>query len=201
MIITIARQCGCGAVHVGKILSRRLGLVLYTRQMLKDMAGNQGLGDEMDYFFDERPVDNILMAISDYNEAQDEIKHRFSTLFNKIIGTQDCIVIGRCGNSIFSGRNDLVSVFLKGDRTTRIMNTAAEEGISTGDARRCVEETDDHRMMYHKYYTGLTWGNANDYDLCIDSLRLGAEMTADLIMAYAQNTVGHRKNTHKGVQE
>lgn len=184
MIITIARQCGCGALAIGEMLADRLGLVLYTRQMLMDMAREQGLENEMGYFFDERPVDDLLMAISDRNVARDEIKMRFRKFFHRMIGTQDCIVIGRCGNSLFADRPDLVSFFLKGNREQRVAHLAAVEGISRWQAERKVSETDDHRMSYHKYYTGLTWGNADDYDLCIDCLRLGAEATTDVMMAY-----------------
>lgn len=186
MIITIARQCGCNAFHIGEILSQKLGLTLYTRQMLLDKARLMGLGNEMEPFFNESPVDDILMAISDRNEAQDELKKRFKRLFNTIIGNESCIVTGRCGNSIFADRSDLVSVFLSGELSERIAATAASHGINEAQARELVSDTDDHRSLYHKYYTGLTWGNAQDYDLCINALRLGAEASAQIIAQYAQ---------------
>ena len=63
MIITIARQCGCGAVHVGKLLAEHYGIPFYTRKTLMDMAREHGVLDEMESFFDERPVDDILERI------------------------------------------------------------------------------------------------------------------------------------------
>lgn len=185
MIITIARQCGCGALHVGEQLAARLNLVLYTRQMLIDLAKQKGALDEMRYFFEERAMDDFIMALSDNAEASDDVKARFNKAFRNLIGDQDCIIIGRCGNSIFTHRHDLISVFLKGDKEQRIANTASEEHISTSDAEQFVTDTDDCRTQYHKYYTGLTWGDANDYDLCIDSCRLGTQRTADIIEQYA----------------
>lgn len=187
MIITIARQCGCGALRIGELLSKKLGLVLYTRQMLIDMAVSRGMGNEVQSFVDERPVDDILMAISDSYEASHDVKQRFCELFRNLIGSQDCIVIGRCGNSIFSHRSDLVSVFLKGAFEARVQATAFAKAISEAEARQLVCDTDDHRMLYHKYYTGLAWGAAADYDLCIDCLRLGYEASADLIADYASS--------------
>ncbi|MGN0213709.1 MAG: AAA family ATPase [Muribaculaceae bacterium] len=186
MIITIARQCGCGALHIGELLSKNLGLVLYTRQMLIDMAVSQGMGGDVQSFVDERQVDDILMAISDSYEANPDVKQRFCELFRNVIGNRDCIVIGRCGNSIFAGRDDLVSVFLKGDLSMRVKAIADAKGISANQAETIVNDTDDRRMLYHKYYTGLTWGAASDYDLCIDSLRLGSEACANLIAEYAR---------------
>ena len=189
MIITIARQCGCGAARIGELLSKQLGLVLYTRQMLIDMAMSRGMGDAVQSFVDEHPVNDILMAISDQFEATDEVKQRFCQLFRDVIGNRDCIIIGRCGNSIFAHRADLVSVFLKGDFEARVQATATAQAVDAAQARQLVSDTDERRMRYHNYYTGLTWGAAADYDLCIDSMRLGNEATADIIAAYAHKVL------------
>lgn len=59
MIITIARQCGCGAANVGRLLSQHYGIPFYTRQNLLDMARHRGVLEEMESFFDERPVDEL----------------------------------------------------------------------------------------------------------------------------------------------
>ena len=64
MIITIARQCGCGAIHVGDILAQHYGIPLYTRQALLKMAEEKGIIQQLDDFFDERPVDELRFAIS-----------------------------------------------------------------------------------------------------------------------------------------
>ena len=49
------------------------------------------------------------------------------------------------------------------------------------EAEEFVRTTDDCRISYHKFYTGLTWGNAPDYDISLDTCRLGAMKTALLI--------------------
>lgn len=51
MIITIARQCGCGAANVGKLLSKHYGIPFYTRKNLLEMADKRGMLDEMESFF------------------------------------------------------------------------------------------------------------------------------------------------------
>ena len=53
MIITIARQCGCGAVRVGRLLAEHYGIPFYTRKNLMEMAEERGVLDEMEAFFDE----------------------------------------------------------------------------------------------------------------------------------------------------
>lgn len=58
---------------------------------------------------------------------------------------------------------------------SRIADIQMEQNLSYEDAKEFVEQLDDCRVAYHKYYTGLTWGDANDYDICLDSDRLGTE--------------------------
>ncbi len=184
MIITIARQCGCGAVHVGKLLAEHYGIPFYTRKNLLEMASERGVLEEMEAFFDERPVDELLFAMSSFGDNRKDLNEKPLRTLADMIGNEDCIIIGRCGNYIFRERKDLISVFLHGSKHSRIVDIQDERGLSWNDAKEFVEQVDDCRVAYHKYYTGLTWGNAADYDICLDCTRLGTEMTADMIETY-----------------
>ena len=185
MIITIARQCGCGALEVGEILSKHYGIPLYTRKSLMQAAREKGMLSSMEDFFEERPVDELMSSITLSVELED-IQNKFCKAFKSIGGEGDCVLIGRCGNFIFKDRDDLVSVFLHGKAELRIAHIMALEGLSRSDAEEFVHNTDDQRVAYHKFYTGLRWGNAPDYDICLDVCRLGATKTAELVQTYAE---------------
>ena len=120
MIITIARQCGCGAVRVGRLLAEHYGIPFYTRKNLMEMAEERGVLDEMEAFFDEDPVDELLFSMSSLGENQRLLTEKPLRVLADMIGQENCVVIGRCGNYIFRERKDLVSVFLKGDVKARI---------------------------------------------------------------------------------
>lgn len=189
MIITIARQCGCSALEVGKLLAAHYHIPFYTRKNLMQMAKDNGVLGKMHDFFEERPVDELIYAISaiENEEGNAETNRHSMRLLADLIGERDCVIIGRCGNYIFRNRADLVSVFLKGNFEERVKTMARHDGMSQTEAEEFVRETDDSRVRYHKYYTGLTWGNADDYDICFDSLRLGTEKTARFIEKYIED--------------
>ena len=136
MIITIARQCGCGAIDIGKMLSADYGVPFYTRKSLKDMASECGVLEELDDFFEERPVDELLFAISAFGADEGPLHSKALDVLSEMIGRRDCIIIGRCGNYIFRQRKDLVSVFLKGREADRVAVVAAERHISAEEAAR-----------------------------------------------------------------
>ena len=60
MIITIARQCGCSALEVGKLLAAHYHIPFYTRKNLMQMAKDNGVLGKMHDFFEERPVDELI---------------------------------------------------------------------------------------------------------------------------------------------
>lgn len=184
MIITIARQCGCGAIDIGKMLSADYGVPFYTRKSLKDMASECGVLEELDDFFEERPVDELLFAISAFGADEGPLHSKALDVLSEMIGRRDCIIIGRCGNYIFRRRPDLVSVFLSGRESERIKVIAAERRVPLAEAKDFVRDMDNSRVRYHKYYTHLQWGNSCDYDLCFDSLRLGCQKSVELIERY-----------------
>lgn len=186
MIITIARQYGCGALAIGKMLGAAYGIPFYTRKVLLEMARAEGVLEEMDDFFEERPVDELLFAISALGHSEGPVHSRALDILSDMIGQRNCIIIGRCGNYIFRRRADLVSVFLKGREEERVRAVAAEQGIGMAEARETVRDMDDSRVRYHRYYTHLQWGNSSDYDLCFDSVRLGAERSVALIRQYIE---------------
>ena len=97
MIITIARQCGCGAIRVGKLLAEKYGIPFYTRKNLMEMAEERGILDEMEAFFDETPVDELLFSMSSLGENQKLLTEKPLHALADMIGQENCIIL----NTIF----------------------------------------------------------------------------------------------------
>ena len=57
---------------------------------------------------------------------------------------------------------------------------------SLKEAKKNVEKSDKNRASYYKMISGKTWGDAKNYDLCIDS-SIGPEKTADIICDYIKS--------------
>ena len=50
------------------------------------------------------------------------------------------------------------------------------------------------RAVYQEYHTGHAWGSRDDYDLCMDTGKIGVETAAELIAVYYQKKTGGREN-------
>ena len=60
------------------------------------------------------------------------------------------------------------------------------ENLDEKAARALVEKTDAQREKYYTHYTGRPWGLPENYDICINSARLGIERTAALLAEHCR---------------
>lgn len=190
MIVTLGRQCGCAGDEVGRKLSKLLGIPFYTKQELIALAKEKNVYEKYPFYFGELPVNAMVSSVADDFCAiqYDTPKRALSVLF----GDQDFIIIGRASNYAYRDDENAVRVFLCGDKKMRVGHIAEKHKISERKAEAMVEKTDEKRRGYHRYYTGEEWGYAENYDLCIDAVRLGINKTAEMIADYVQRVEVHR---------
>ena len=96
----------------------------------------------------------------------------------------NCIFVGRCADYILRNRDDVVRVFIMGDMPTRIKTIMKRKNLNEDQAKKLIKEVDKDRSSYYRYYTDQIWGEAENYDLCIDSGRIGVQGAVDVIKAY-----------------
>ena len=183
MIITVARQCGCEGDQIGKALAEKYGIPYYDKAAIKDMAKQKGLYERYPGFYGEVPADTLLYTISKTEDPGSSYKVPEKAL-SGIVGDDDFVLLGRCGNYAFRCHENLVSIFLKGDIKKREENAAAEYHVPARKSHNLVKEMDQRRRTYHKYYTNEVWGMADNYDLCIDVTELGVQGAVEMVSTY-----------------
>ena len=61
-----------------------------------------------------------------------------------------------------------------------------EKQVSQDEAIKRIQYVENRRASYYNYYTGKRWGQADSYDLCIDSSAIGLAETARLIAEFVR---------------
>ena len=70
-------------------------------------------------------------------------------------------------------------------RITELLNISEKEA-----EKKCIEG-DKTRADYYNYYTGKTWGDAQSYDLCINSSVVGIEGAVAIIKEFILKKTNH----------
>ena len=68
----------------------------------------------------------------------------------------------------------------------RIMNVF---GISREEAESKRKRHDRTRKQYHNIHSDFKWGDSRYYDVCINSSKLGEDITADLLETYIKERI------------
>ena len=97
-----------------------------------------------------------------------------------------CVFIGRCADYVLKDRKDVVNAFIVSSLEDRIKTVTEREGISADKAKTLIKRIDKNRAGYYNYYTDQRWGDVSNYDICMDSGKIGMEGAADLIIDYAR---------------
>lgn len=181
-ILTISRQCGSGGHEIGETLAEKLGIPFYDKHVLMNLAKEQEY-DQVKDFYEEQPVNSLLYALAMGMDQEQLGKVPFDRI-RKLADKGSCVMIGRCAGYIFRNRQDAVRIFVHADREQRIQRLMEMNSISYRKAEKLMEDTDKNRAGFFQYYTRCQWNAAEQYDLCLDSGKLGIHQTAEMILEY-----------------
>lgn len=183
MVITIGRSCGSGGLEIAQKLADRLGVRCYDADALLEEATRAGCAEEMRAFLAEKPVNSLLFSIAVENSARGMGRVPF-TLMHQIAEREDFVLLGHCGNYALRDRDDLTTLFIHGELEQRVQRIMRTQDMSEREARRYIHKTDEARRHFHEFYTGEVWGEAEKYDLTINSFALGVDATVEMLEGF-----------------
>jgi cytidylate kinase len=204
-IITIGREFGSGGHQIGKILADDLGIPYYDKELLERAAKDSGLCKEIFENQDEKPTSSFLysLVMDSYSFGYSSNVMNDMPLNQKVFLAQfdsikqlakegPCVIIGRCADYALEDNPNLLSVFIHADMDARVHRIANIYGLTANKASDRIRKNDKSRSSYYNYYTCKEWGNADSYDLCINSAKYGIDGTVELLKAaIAQKEKGY----------
>ena len=200
-IITIARGFGSGGRTIGQMLSERLGVEFYDKDIIKLASEESGINEALFGQSDERTKGGLGKRSVYKGEVISPDKKGFTSeenLFNytakvikKLASEKSCIIVGRCADFVLRDCKEAVRVFVWADEESCIKNAAEVKGIvDRKEALKTIAATDKSRAEYYKAHTGKNWNDARNYDVCLNSGDLGFEKCVDIIESYIKIKLG-----------
>lgn len=193
MIITIGRQHGTDGRTIAVELAKQLDIPCYSREIVDEAARNSSFSKEVLKSYDEKRVSPYVLTTPEYpsfNETFHMNIEVVSVQFDAIRSLSekgDCIFVGRCADYILRNRDDLVRVFFYGDYSNRVKNIMERKDLAEDKAKKLIKEVDKDRASYYRYYTDQIWGDLDNYDLCIDSTKIGIAGSVAVIKSYIEH--------------
>lgn len=194
VIITINRQFCSGGNYVGKKLAEKLDIPFYDKELVNLAAKEAGYAESAFEKVDEVATNSLLYSLimGVHNSAQAGMMPDNDKLFNiqadiirKAANEGSCVVLGRCSNYILREEKKLVRVFLKADEDFKKVRYEKVYGKpEKATIEEVIAKTDKKRSSYYKFYTGNRWEDIENYDLVINTSKIGFDNTVDYIIDY-----------------
>lgn len=189
LVISIGREFGSGGHVIAEDLANRFGLKLYDKNILSEIAEWHGTDAEQFHKFDEVPKSKFLSrTVRGLSNSPEEIisEMQFNFIKRKAESGESFVIVGRCAETVLKGNPSLVSVFILADYDKKVQRVCEKYELSVREAQQLMKHTDKKRKSYHNLNCDIKWGDSRNYDLCINSSRLGLHDTADLIEEYVR---------------
>lgn len=190
MILCIGRSFGSGGHEIGKELARDLNLTFYDNALLEDAAVKSNLGYKALKKADEKKANAFLHAIlydSEDSElrglsANDILFRVQSRVILKAAAENNCVFVGRCADFVLT-QNEIphISLFITAPFSERVKRKMELLNLSEAATDKLVRKSDKQRKSYYNYYSGQEWGKPSNYDLCVNSSKLGVRDTAQAL--------------------
>ncbi len=194
-VITISREFGSGGRTIAKAVAERLGYQFYDSELVELIAKESGYARE---FIEKRGEDattvssflfNLARSGSAGYEGSTAISDKLYVMQHNIIKRLPeggpCVIVGRCSDYILKDRDDTLHVFIHADTAFKANRIVSLYGERSDVPEKRLEEKDKKRKVYYKNYTGRIWGLSTNYDICLNSGKLGIEACAEMIAELA----------------
>lgn len=201
-IISIGREFGSGGKYIGQELAKRLNVKFYDNELLTKVSEDYHIDMEMLEKVDEKQKSSFWYGFatnyvfSNNNEvspvsADDNLFLKQAKIIEDLYNSgENSIIIGRCSDYILKNNKNVIKLFIySSDMDFKVNRKIKFENLNEATAKKKIKQVDKQRAEYYKHFTNQTWGDRNNYDLCIDTSKIGILQTIDILESYINKRI------------
>ncbi len=179
-IITVSREFGSGGRELGRRLAERLGFEYYDNEIIKQIADHTSFSEEYIRQIIEGKthrlypitINNSFSYISDsHAQMVSTVYEAQAQVLRELAELSDCVIVGRCADYLLRDYKPF-RIFVYASLESRMQRCMARgdgENLSESELRKMIRRIDRNRARYYGDCTGQSWGEKENYDLCINT--------------------------------
>lgn len=198
-VVTFARGFGSGGKEIASKLAKELGIHCYENRILTLASQLSGLDENLFNEVNEKirsssgfssflrglPRSRQYITRNEKFVSDDTLFEYQRQIIENLADTESCVIVGKCADYILRGRENVVSVYVEAPRDFCLKRTMEHMHVSKEVAEATIKQTDQYRADYYKYYThGNYWTNPVNYDITLNSEKIGIENCVKLLKEY-----------------
>lgn len=198
VVITVARGFGSGGKRIASCVAKDLGIHCYENRILTLASQMSGVDEELFAEVNEKVrgksffqslISGLPRTRTPKTEGEFHSDDRLFEIQKQIIenlaDTESCVIVGKCADWILRDRQNVISIYIEAPRDYCRKEIMERMNVSEEVADRSITQTDKYRAEYYKHYSGGNyWTNPVNYDLTLNSQRVGFDKCVRVIEDY-----------------
>ena len=182
-IITVGREFGSGGREFGRRLSEELHFAYYDQEIIREISKRTSLSEQyIQSIVEHRPSFSFPIHIGQSfyplsNPAFEQtmaIYQEQARIITEMALKSDCVIVGRCADYILKEYKPF-RIFVYADIDSKIKRCREKgpehENLTDRELTQKISGLDKKRAKYYELYTGHSWGDKLNFDLCINTSR------------------------------
>lgn len=201
-IISIGREFGSGGKYIGEELAKRLNIKCYDNELLAKVSESYNIDIEMLEKVDENqkssfwygfatnyvfPGNKEVLSVS----ADDNLFLKQSKVIEELYNSKESsIIVGRCSDYILKDKKNVIKLFIySSDFEFKVNRKMKYDNLNREFAEKKIKQIDKQRSEYYNHFTSKVWGSKENYDLCIDTSKIGVDETINVLEYYINKRI------------
>jgi cytidylate kinase len=181
----LSREAGANGTLIARAVGERLGWPVYDRELVHHIATDMGVRGTLLDTLDEKHRSWLQECMEAFGSGPAVSGSSYARHLMETIGSLgahgQCVIVGRGAAQILPA-NVTLRVRLVGPMQERVKAVCQKLCIPKDDAKKWIKKTDDERSCFVKDYFRRDASDPRQYDLVLNSARLGVTACAELII-------------------
>jgi len=208
-VLTVSRLYGSGGSEVAATVAKTLGWSLLDNEVVDAVAARLGLSAAEVHAREERVpslVERLASAMTMGTQewmtpvatakrpTDEQLLEVTRLIIQEAIARGPIVVVGRGAPAMLAERADALHVFCYAPRKALIARTMKRDKLNSEDAAKLVDDTNREREQWVRRHWERDWKAHENYDMSVNTERLGIEGAAELIISAARRQFGTAKS-------
>jgi cytidylate kinase len=199
-VVCISALDGARGEEVAPQVATQLGYQLVDEEIIRNAAHEAGVdasqvaGVEKRRSLALRLLDSLgtstslsTFAMAGYvpaleGPAEADLRGLIRTAIEELALRGEAVIVAHAASMALGDRSDVLKVMLTASDAARQRTVVEQRGVDDKDARKQVERGDANRADYLKRFYGISHESPSDYDLVLNTDRLGPDGAVRLIV-------------------
>jgi len=183
--IAVSQECGVNGRGIAKAIGQQLDWPVYDRELVEMISEDTGVHTHLLDSIDEKSPHWLAECLDTFQQEKTISGSGYAIRLIKVLfalsGHGNCVVMGRGAAQVLPVKQTL-RVRLVAPLAERITEIQQQKEMSYKEAKKHIEEVDKERAAFVKGYFHKDVSDPHGYDLLANSLRIGIDQTAKLIL-------------------